>query len=342
MKDYPKITIIIPIYNAELHLEECLFSVTNQTYENLEIICINDGSTDTSAKIIENAMIGDRRIKLINQDNRGVASARNVGIKEARGKYICFVDADDLLSFNACEILSQETLDEAVDIVVFGAQIITNSTQIPQFFIDAISPRKKKYSEFKKEALFDEKGACPFVWNSMYRRDFLYNYSLFFDESIILGEDHAFKFISFPRARGILFIEKKIYYYRYLSRNSSMRKLTLHQNHLCAYHLKLINSIASTWKRRGDMHDMSLDFLSWCIDFMAYDILSLPFKQYSSNSKNLIKILNENDALQFKKNLKLKQKLKITAFSNVFLWIVFSLYYKLKEFSDVKKIENNL
>ena len=89
------ISIIIPIYNAEKYIERCINSLKNQTYKNIEIICINDGSTDNSLNILKRIAITDNRITIIEQENKGVSVARNKGIESAKGKYIMFLDADD-------------------------------------------------------------------------------------------------------------------------------------------------------------------------------------------------------------------------------------------------------
>ena len=94
-----KISIVIPVYNVELYLRRCLDSVCNQTFKNLEIICVNDGSTDTSALILEEYAKKDNRIKVIHQKNQGLSVARNVGMREVTGQYCAFLDSDDFIPF---------------------------------------------------------------------------------------------------------------------------------------------------------------------------------------------------------------------------------------------------
>jgi glycosyltransferase involved in cell wall biosynthesis len=99
-----RISIIIPVYNGEGWMEKCISSVLSQTYKNLEIIVVDDGSTDKSFQICEKFLEKDSRIKLLRKTNNGQSSARNVGLKHAKGSYIQFVDCDDTLQKNACEI----------------------------------------------------------------------------------------------------------------------------------------------------------------------------------------------------------------------------------------------
>ena len=90
-----KISVIIPVYNTERYLPRCLDSVLSNTYDNLEVICINDGSTDNSINILDNYKVSDERVVVINQKNSGVSAARNAGINVATGEYIAFIDSDD-------------------------------------------------------------------------------------------------------------------------------------------------------------------------------------------------------------------------------------------------------
>lgn len=104
-----KVSIIIPIYNTEKYIKDCLDSVVNQTLDDIEIICINDGSTDNSLKLINDYAKRDKRIKVINQENKGQGTARNIGIKESKGEYIGFVDFDDYIDLKMYEKLFYES-----------------------------------------------------------------------------------------------------------------------------------------------------------------------------------------------------------------------------------------
>ena len=101
-----EVSVIIPVYNTEPWLEECLESACGQTLKNIEILCINDGSTDGSLAVLRKFAERDERIVVINQENRGVAHARNVGLNRAKGKYIYFLDSDDWIAPDALEVLA--------------------------------------------------------------------------------------------------------------------------------------------------------------------------------------------------------------------------------------------
>lgn len=112
----PKISVIVPVYNVEKYLKQCLDSIVNQTYKNLEIIIVNDGTKDNSMKIVEN-YLQDNRIKVINKENGGLASARNSGLEKVTGKYISFIDSDDWIELNMYEELVSQINDE--DILIY-------------------------------------------------------------------------------------------------------------------------------------------------------------------------------------------------------------------------------
>ncbi len=115
----PKVSIIIPVYNVEKYLKECLNSVVNQTLKEIEIICVDDGSTDNSLSILEEYAKKDNRINLLKQENSGAGAARNKGLDSARGEYIYFLDSDDFLELNAIEILYNQIAKNQADICFF-------------------------------------------------------------------------------------------------------------------------------------------------------------------------------------------------------------------------------
>lgn len=142
--DKIKISIIIPVYNAELYLPQCLDSVTRQTFTDFECICINDGSTDSSLNILKNHSETDKRFKIISQQNSGVSQARNTGIKTACGNYIVFADPDDWLSENYLEVL-YDTIEK------YGCDVIASEN----FFY--YEKTKKKYIKRLPEKFYGKK-----------------------------------------------------------------------------------------------------------------------------------------------------------------------------------------
>lgn len=130
-----KISVIIPIYNVEQYLSQCLDSIINQTYTNLEIILINDGSTDNSKKICNQYKLLDSRIIVIHKSNKGLSDARNTGIKIATGDYISFVDADDFIDENMYTILSKKINTTNADIIWYNHYNYQSPNKISNSFI---------------------------------------------------------------------------------------------------------------------------------------------------------------------------------------------------------------
>ena len=144
----PKVTVIIPVYNTEDYLQEAIDSITNQTLKEIEIICINDGSTDSSLDILKHAAEKDRRIIILSQDNSGQSVARNQGIQMAKGKYIYFFDSDDILKPNALKSLYEKAEKDQLNLVLFDGESIFESPDLKQKFSNYITyySRSKEYS----------------------------------------------------------------------------------------------------------------------------------------------------------------------------------------------------
>ena len=114
-----EISVIVPVYNVSEYLAQCMDSIINQTFEDIEIICVNDGSTDDSLKILEEYSEKDERISIISQENQGQGVARNVGMNAARGNYIFFMDSDDFIKLNALELLHENAVSNNSDVVFY-------------------------------------------------------------------------------------------------------------------------------------------------------------------------------------------------------------------------------
>lgn len=141
------ISIIVPVYNVEKYLEKCINSILGQTYENLELILINDGSNDGSEAICQKYINLDKRIKFITQENYGVSVARNRGLEIARGSYLLFVDSDDWLERNACQVLVETINKFKVDVVIFEMQKHYESGKVE-------SPYRFRRSRIKKNKMY--------------------------------------------------------------------------------------------------------------------------------------------------------------------------------------------
>lgn len=220
-----KVSIIVPVYNVELYLKECLESAVNQTLDNIEIICINDGSTDDSLSILEKYSEKYSNIKIINQQNSGVSVARNIGIKEAKGKYIYFLDSDDYINLDAMKICYREAEKYNLDIVTFDANIfydenikcmksVENYDRKNILKSDIISGQQF-YILSHKSGIY-----CMPVWINFYKKEFIDNNNLFFYEGIVF-EDEIFTIKVLMKAKSIKYINNKLFNRR-IRKNSLM------------------------------------------------------------------------------------------------------------------------
>lgn len=210
----PKISVIVPVYNVEQYLVKCLDSIVNQTFQDIEIICINDGSTDNSGKILEEYAQKDERFKIINQENKGLSVARNEGLLCATGEYISFIDGDDFIHSRFIEVLYQVIIQNECDIAGCDFRKVYRDEK-PSFR----NSKPKKYVS-PLNVLLNKKNFIHFnVWNKLYKRDAIKDVS--FVENLYF-EDWVFNLCVFAQNSSFVWVKDKMYGYR-ISSNSIMR-----------------------------------------------------------------------------------------------------------------------
>lgn len=202
------VSIIVPVYNAEKYIERCINSIINQSYRNIELILVNDGSTDSSLEKIKryNAIIIDKK-------NGGVSSARNEGLKAATGDYIMFVDSDDWLDSHCVE----QIIEKDADIIRYNTiyEYASGKSEVmPDDFNDCRCIGKKDFSkEVYSKMLTGIK--LNSVWRNLYKRKVIEN--LYFDECMQTAEDLIFNIEAYTRANSFLYINRPFYHYMQLS-----------------------------------------------------------------------------------------------------------------------------
>lgn len=218
--DSPLISIVVPVYNVEVYLRQCIESIVGQTYKNLQIILVNDGSTDKSAQICKKYAENDCRIEVITQSNQGISAARNAGIEQVQGQYICFVDSDDFIDAQYVEVLYNNI--QSADMVICNATFYNTSDPLESLTSkDLVNiPRKS----FSKEELIGNIHCFkrPLVivpWNKLYRvevwKDLRYPVGLVHEDEYIIHH-------IIDRCQSIEFIDIPLYYYRQSVENSVM------------------------------------------------------------------------------------------------------------------------
>lgn len=204
-KNEPLISVIIPVYNVAQFLDKCLTSIINQTYKNLEIICINDGSKDNSLDILQKYACKDTRIRVVNQENKGLGAARNVGLGIASGEFVSFIDSDDWVDTKLYELCAEKIKDD-VDVIAFGAKTVNLKNN--KIYKGQYSSRSFK-NNFSYSNVFN---IFPVAWNKIYRLDFLKKNALVF-ETPKTGEDQTFFVKVVLNAKKIEILKKDLYYY---------------------------------------------------------------------------------------------------------------------------------
>lgn len=207
-----RFSVIVPVYNVELYLRECLDSVLNQSFTNWEVVCVNDGSTDGSAGILEEYAGRENRMKVISQPNGGLSAARNTGLKAASGEYVLFLDSDDWLEPFALEVLASNLNGE--DMLCFsGCRYFENERAYHE--PDRLESREYEsgMDYYNDNALAHRDFAFVCVVLRAYRRSFLLNNGLFFKEGIFHEDDLFTPKVCFF-ARRVKVMDECLYDYR--------------------------------------------------------------------------------------------------------------------------------
>lgn len=224
----PRVSVIVPVFNAERYLETCLDSLRAQTLQDLEIIAVNDGSTDGSAAILERTRAWDRRLKIVDQPNRGVSSARNAGLAQAAGDFTAFVDADDWASPELLETLLAEAVAVPADIVMctymreYAGRSVEKAFDLPARVVYSAAETRRDIlrrlvgplgGQLARPENLDCFGT---VWGKLYRSSLLRGRDLRFVDLREIGsnEDGLFNLHAFAAARTTVFLRKPLYHYR--------------------------------------------------------------------------------------------------------------------------------
>ena len=214
MNNHPLISVIVPVYNVEKYLRKCLDSICGQTYRNLEILCVNDGSTDDSAAILEEYAARDERIRIYHQQNAGQSTARNLALKHAKGQWITGVDSDDYLDNNTYEY-AVTAINEQVDIICFGTRVVwINRTEEPhlQPFYDL---SVKGEVSVTPNVISDTNDS---ICNKLWRKSLIDKLEIQFPAGLWYEDSFFWRAVA-PFARTITFLPAKKY--NYIRRDNS-------------------------------------------------------------------------------------------------------------------------
>lgn len=271
-----KISVIVPVYRAEAHLAETLDSILSQTYEDIEAVCVNDGSPDRCADILARYAARDARVVAIEQDNRGVSAARNAGMARATGDVLMFVDADDTLLPRACARVAEVFESRRPEVLTFGLECDPPEAA-PASLRRELTPADKVYEGFEPALLFEEH-ARPYACRTAVSRAFALRENLRFEEGLGLAEDQVFYFAAYPASRKTVLCSETLYRYRMNDESATHAAFdtatALHRK--LDAHLTAIEAICRIWDERGMRAFCAPELLEWCLDFTMLDIARLP------------------------------------------------------------------
>ena len=288
----PKVSIIMPVYNSEKYVSDAIESVLAQDYNNFELICVNDGSTDNSLNILRKFEAKDPRIKVYTKDNGGISSTRNYGIKKATGEYISFIDNDDQYKRNLLSDNIKIMEENKSEIIKFNKAKryigIENKEEINKVNFDIMKLEDEEiWKNFDK--IFKFGGT---IWNAIYRRDFLIKYNILFDESkrnVI--EDHQFNLECYKHITKISLNPKTYYIWKMRVQHSTTGKfikerfedIKLQANNL---YMLLIQKQINVFKPHF-WAKLKLSYLINIILVMNYEGSDFNIKQAKKYFKNL-------------------------------------------------------
>ena len=251
----PTFSFVVPVYNVEQYLGKCIESVLGQTYSDFELILVDDGSTDSSGKICDSYQEKDNRIHVIHKKNAGVSAARNVGIEQARGEYICFIDSDDWIESNYLSEIKAEIAD--FDILFFGCVWHYEDGSVRSLCPPAVECRTDIYDAVSLLLQNDmQVNYFGFTWNNVFRRDIIDRHHIRFVEHLPVSEDEVFTLAYCNHAKTLKVVPSPLYHYLWKQQGLTHKDKTPEEWRLLAdSFLQLLDGIdnealAESYKRR--------------------------------------------------------------------------------------------
>ncbi len=270
----PRLSVVVPVFNVEDYLDDCLLSLEKQDYSDFEAVCVNDGSTDGSRSILERWARVKPWLKIVNTENGGPSRARNIGIRAASGEYVCFLDSDDRLMPNACGRIVDAFVATDSDVLVYGGYALPREDTW-KWLEHVLSPGDALYEGFSSELVFGEQ-TRPFAWRTAARRDFLLGDAgapVLFDEDVRLGEDLLFQFRAYALARKAATIADRLYEYRVRRDGSLMFEAQCNDADLLQSNIEVLRHVLRDCAQLGLLEKCRDSMLTWAVRFIAHDAL---------------------------------------------------------------------
>ena len=314
-----KVSVIIPVYNAESYIRQCLDAVVGQTLKEIEIICVNDGSTDGSAQILEEYAKKDERIRVITQKNGGAGAARNAGMKAATGEYYSFLDADDFFEPTMLEDAYNKASEKLYDLVIFKSDQY-RSEENKYVFAPWVVREKElpPYQPFTHRAITTNvfKVFVGWAWDKLFRAEFVKEHGLFYQEQRTTN-DMLFVFSSVVLAQRMGYLDKILIHQRRDAKDSLSK--TRENSWHCFY--DALRALRDRLRSEDLWFELEKDFVNYALHFTLWNYDTL-----ADNTKALLKDKLENGWLD---------ELGITGKDEAY-------FYNKKEYAHYREIFPNL
>ena len=310
----PLVSVIIPVFNVEKYLKQCLDSVAAQTLEDIEIICVNDSSTDSSLDILNEYARKDERIKVVTQPNSGAGAARNKGMSMATGKYLSFLDSDDFFEKDMLKLAYDKAVEDKADFVVFNSD--QYYTEKDKFVEVAWTLRVKEippYTPFNHRQMTDNifKVFVGWAWDKLYNREFVEKNNLVFQEQRT-SNDMLFVFSAVAIAKRISVVDKVLAHQRRDAKDSLSK--TRENSWHCFYDALL--ALRKRLQQEGLYRETEKDYINYALHFSLWNINTLAeptksilidkmkkewFEELGIKGKNEEYFYNKKEYKQYKK-----------------------------------------
>lgn len=270
-----KVSVIIPVYNVEKYLRQNLKSIAQQTLKDIEIICVDDGSTDSSYKIIEEFAAKDSRFIPVKQKNGGAGAARNNGLRRARGKYLSFLDSDDFFEPNMLEEAYKKAEQYKADFVVFNSdQYYEDSKEYKSVSWVVRYPELPPYQPFGRRAMTDNvfKVFVGWAWDKLYNRKWVLENDLWFQEQRT-SNDMLFVFSAVAIAKRIAYVEKDKVLAHQRRNNKSSLSNTREKSWDCFYNA--LCALRDRLKAEGIYKELERDYINYALHFALWNLNTL-------------------------------------------------------------------
>lgn len=267
-----KMSVVVPIYNIEKYLSQCILSICQQTFRDIEIILVDDGSTDRSGIICDEYCVKDERIKVIHKENGGLVSARKAGLKLVTSDYIAYVDGDDWIDADACECMIKDIFKFGTDIVFYGHfdSIGKTDKKILHNILKGKYDKKSLVTDVYPQMIsggeFYSWGLFPAIWGAIYRKEVLVKSQFEVDDEISMGEDAACVYPMALMANSIFVSDKCFYHYRQSS--NSMIKTKYEKEIERTKFGRLYKSVNERLQKLSYIYDVTDQWLDYMLFMM--------------------------------------------------------------------------